>query len=75
MSAKADGEDVKEDLETMNFSWAIGAGYKLSNGLGFGARYNLGLSNIAKTDDSGEGKVKSNVIQIGLTYTFGGSAK
>ncbi|HZH66836.1 MAG TPA: porin family protein [Flavisolibacter sp.] len=79
MSAKAkeDGEeeDVKDQLETTNLSWAIGAGYKLSNGLGFGARYNLGLSNIGKSEDGEEGKLKSNVIQIGLTYTFGGSAK
>ncbi len=75
MAATADDEDVKEELETINFSWAIGAGYKLSNGLGIGARYNLGLSNIAKTVDSDEGKIKSNVFQIGLTYSFGGSAK
>ncbi|HVF80800.1 MAG TPA: porin family protein [Flavisolibacter sp.] len=79
MSAKAksdgDEEDVKDQLETVNLSWAIGAGYKLSNGLGFGVRYNLGLSNIAKPEDSDEGKAKTSVFQIGLTYSFGGSSK
>jgi hypothetical protein len=67
--------DVKEGYETINLSWAIGAGYRLSNGLGFNARYNLGLSNIAKTEDSEEGTLKSNVFQFGLTFSFGGSAK
>lgn len=79
MSAKAtedgDTEDMKEAFETINLSWAIGAGYRLSNGLGFNARYNLGLSNISKTEDSDEGTLKSNVFQFGLTFTFGGGAK
>lgn len=78
MSAKAkvefDGEeeeeDVKDDFESTNFSWGIGLGYRLPNGVGIGARYNLGLSNILK--ESGDTKLKSNVIQLGLSYTFGG---
>lgn len=74
---KADGqsEDSKDAYESINLSWGVGAGYKLTNGLGFGVRYNLGLSNIAKTESSEDASVKSNVFQIGLSFTFGGGAK
>lgn len=34
------------------------------------ARYNLGLSNIIK-DASDDYSLKSNVIQVGITYTLG----
>ena len=71
---KANGEsmDSKEAYETINLSWGVGAGYRMTNGLGFGARYNFGLSNIAKTEANDEATVKSNVFQIGLSFTFGG---
>ena len=75
MAAKSDDEDIKESFETINLSWAVGAGYRLANGLGFNARYNLGLSNIAKTEDGDEGSVKSNVFQFGLSFSFGGAKK
>ena len=71
MSAEAEDEDVKDLFESTNLSWGIGLGYKLPAGIGFGARYNLGLSNIIKDGDDAF-KLKSNVIQVGLSYTFGG---
>jgi hypothetical protein len=77
LSAKAkdddESEDIKEELNSTSFSWGFGAGYRLSNGLGIHGRYNLGLSNLAK-DDSSEGTIKSNVIQIGLSFALGGSS-
>ncbi|MCO5234747.1 MAG: PorT family protein [Chitinophagaceae bacterium] len=60
--------DVKDQFKSINFSWGIGAGYKLSNGIGIGARYNLGLMNII--DDGSN--VKTGGFHIGLSYTFGG---
>lgn len=80
MSAKADSkiggvsdeEDIKDSFKGTNFSLAIGAGYKLGNGLGIGARYNLGLSSVA--DDS-DVNVKLGGFQFGLSYTFGGGNK
>lgn len=81
MSAKmSDGSnsmDAKESFKKINFSWGFGAGYKLSNGLGIGARYNLGLSNIAANDNGGDGEpgetgnIKLGGFHIGLFYTFG----
>jgi len=78
MSAKmSDGDnsvDAKDGFKKINFSWGLGAGYKLSNGLGIGARYNLGLANIADNSDSepGEsGNIKLGGFHVGLFYTFG----
>ncbi|HZF64431.1 MAG TPA: porin family protein, partial [Chitinophagaceae bacterium] len=70
--AKADDEDedIKDSFKSTNFSWAVGLGFKTATGFGVGARYNLGLANIAEeaTDDN---KLKSNVIQISLFKTLG----
>ena len=76
-SAKAkmdDGDDeetmdIKDDLKSINFSWALGVGYKMANGFGVGARYNLGLSSIADDDDT---KIKSSGLNVSVFYTFGG---
>jgi hypothetical protein len=76
MSAKAkfdgESEDIKEFFSGFNLSWGLGAGYKLPSGLGFGARYNLGLTSIADDSDS---KVTNNGFTVGLFYMFGGSKK
>lgn len=65
-----DETDIKDFMESTNFSWGIGLGYKLPSGLGFGARYNLGLSNLNK-DGNDDFSTKANTIQVGLSYTFG----
>jgi opacity protein-like surface antigen len=70
-SAKSDGTDVKEFLNSTNFGLGFGLGYNMSSGLGFGARYSLGLSNMLK--DGGGDKLKTNTISVGLQYTFGGA--
>lgn len=77
MSAKAKASsgggstDIKDELKSSNFSWAFGAGYQMASGLGFNARYNLGLSNVVK--DSNNGTIKTSNIAIGVSYTFGGA--
>lgn len=63
-------EDIKDQLEGVNFSVAIGAGYRLENGFGFGARYTLGLSNISKEDGS---DLKTRGFQVGISFLFGGN--
>lgn len=64
-------EDIKDNLKSTAFSWAVGLGYKTQSGFGFGARYNLGLSNIADTESGDDSKIKSNVIQVSIFKTFG----
>lgn len=62
-------EDVKDSFKSINFSWAIGLGYKMSSGFGIGARYNLGLANVI---DSDEANIKLGGFHVGVFYLFGG---
>jgi hypothetical protein len=56
----------KNNFKQSDFSWAFGIGFISASGLGFDARYNLGLSDITK----GRGNVKNQVWQLGLFYQF-----
>ena len=62
--------DVKSSVKSTAVSWLLGIGYKLSGGVGFGARYAFGLTKIPsdKTAD-----IKSNVISVSVFKTFGNS--
>ncbi|CAL2095779.1 porin family protein [Tenacibaculum sp. 190524A02b] len=77
LSAKAEFEengrilekiDAKKSLESTDFGVNFGLGYKLKNGLNFGARYNLGLTNISvDIEDAG---IKHGVLQVSIGYNF-----
>lgn len=69
--SKSDGEttDEKDSFKSTEVSGVIGAGYTLTNGFGFDARYQMGLSNISK--ESGEdATVKNNAFMVGIHYFF-----
>jgi hypothetical protein len=68
LSAKDDGEDVKDFLKSTDFSGAVGLAYEMATGLNFAARYTLGLGNIV--DESGT-DLKNNVFQVSIGYIFG----
>ncbi len=61
--------ELKNQLANTNFSWCIGAGYKLVSGVGFNARYNLGLSNISKKA-TGDPKTKTSAFQLSVFKLF-----
>lgn len=62
-------EDVLDDMtKSMDFGLGFGAGYEMSSGLMFDARYNLGLNNIY--DGPGGFDMKNTGFQIGLGYRF-----
>lgn len=71
LSAKSkdndNSSDVKDGYKGTAFSVPVGVGYLTHSGLGFDARYNIGVSNIV--DNSGP-SVKSNVFQFGIFYQF-----
>jgi|SRR5690554_1091538 len=69
LSAKNDKTDVKDAFNTVDFGVNFGLGYKLDNGLNFGARYNLGLSDINNVDGSLY-KNKNGVFQVTIGYFF-----
>lgn len=58
--------DVKDNYNTFNFSVPVGLGYLTRSGLGFDARYNIGVSNINK----GSGTLRANTFQFGIFYQF-----
>lgn len=65
-------QNIKDQLKSTDISGVFGIGYLSSLNLGIDARYNLGLTNIAKSDG---GSIKNGVIQVGVFYMFGGSKK
>ncbi|WP_456312054.1 porin family protein [Pseudomonas shirazensis] len=69
LAAKNEKTDVKDLFNTFDFGVNFGLGYKLDNGLNFGARYNLGLSDINNVENS-SGKNKNSVFQISVGYFF-----
>ena len=68
-SAKNDKTDIKDSFNTFDFGANFGLGYKLDNGLNFGVRYNLGLTDINNLDNY-SGKNKNGVLQVSVGYFF-----
>ena len=68
-SAKNDKTDVKDSFNTFDFGVNFGLGYKFNNGLNFGARYNLGLTDINNLENSSS-KNKNGVFQLSVGYFF-----
>lgn len=60
--------DIKDNLKTLDFSWALGVGYVTPSGFGVDVRYNLGISNI--NDVKNTGSVNNRVFQAGVFYQF-----
>ncbi|WP_417881808.1 porin family protein [Xanthomarina gelatinilytica] len=63
-------EDVKDYFKSVDFGMNFGLGYKMDNGLNFGARYNLGLMNINDTANSDDYKISNGVIQVSVGFMF-----
>ena len=68
LSAEIIGEDIKDEMESIDFGMNLGASYDFSEKLFAQARYNIGLSNVAK--DSGDEKIQNSVISLSMGYRF-----
>ena len=70
-NAKYEGEkeSIKDSYKSTDFSAVVGAGYTLESGLGFDARYQMGLSSVAK-DVPSSFTQKNNAFTFGLHYKF-----
>ena len=69
IAIKAGGDNtIKDQAKSLDYGLGFGAGYELSSGLMFDARYNLGLNNINNTGSGGT--VKNVGFNIGLGYRF-----
>lgn len=68
--------EAVEDYSNFDFSFALGAQYKLTANIGIDARYNIGLTNVFPTLKNEEGEVtregfgKQGVLQLGVFYEF-----
>ncbi len=60
-------DDKKDYMKGIDFGLNFGLGYELPMGLGFDLRYNLGLTNIA---DSDETDIKNRAIQLTASWAF-----
>jgi hypothetical protein len=77
VSAKSKINDVstdnKKNMETLDLAASFGASYiHPATGIGIDARYNLGLTNINKTNDI---KSTNRGLQLGVFYIFGHKGK
>jgi len=72
VSAKSEGVDVKDFVESIDFGLNLGAGYDFTEKFSAGLRYNFGLSNIAKTEpgDGDNTDIKNGVFSISVGYKF-----
>ena len=80
VSAKQDGEDMKDLFKTFDFGLGVGLGYQTSGGFGLAANYSQGIVNIG--DDitvitpfgpiSQSFDAKNTCIRLSISYTFGG---
>lgn len=75
-STKLDGssqtvdEDIKDSFESVDFGLNFGAGYDLTKNVSAGIRYNLGLSNIFKTENGDDSKTQNSVFSLSVGYKF-----
>ena len=69
VSAKEEGEDIKDFTKSVDFGFNLGAGYNFTENLSVGLRYNLGLSNIIDSEE-GDAKVKNSVFGLSVGYKF-----
>lgn len=67
-----DTEDIKDDMKGVDFGGATGVEFDLPSGLGFGARYVIGFSNIGDADDVDELEIKNRAFQIYVKYNLFG---
>lgn len=63
--AKYGDYDYKDEFNSIDLSIPVGLSYEISDFV-IDARYNIGVSNIAK--DSGDDKMRNSVIQLTLGY-------
>ncbi|MBN4057948.1 PorT family protein [Olleya sp. AH-315-K02] len=65
-----ESEDLKNETSGIDFGLNLGLGFKTETGLNFGARYNLGLSNIWDFEGSDNFKNQNSALQIFIGFTF-----
>ncbi|AWX44943.1 hypothetical protein HME9304_01949 [Flagellimonas maritima] len=63
--------NVKDQFKGFDTSAIFGLGYEFKNGLMLNAGYDLGLINIAESNDFGNSTLKNRAFKVSLAYIFG----
>jgi hypothetical protein len=63
-------QDVKEMFESLDFGFVVGVGLNITKHLLTDLRYNIGLSNIIKTESDDNTKIRNSVLSLSLGYKF-----
>lgn len=75
-STKVDGfnqtvdQDAKDFFESVDFGFNVGAGYDFTDKIFAGIRYNIGLSNVLKTQEGDNSESQNSVFSLSLGYKF-----
>lgn len=69
-SSQTVDEDIKDSFESVDFGLNFGAGYDFTKNVSAGIRYNLGLSNIFKTENGDDSKTQNSVFLLSVGYKF-----
>ncbi|MDQ6472244.1 porin family protein [Flavobacterium sp. LHD-80] len=74
VSAKSEGEDVKDNFKSVDTGFNFGLGYNFTDNVSAGIRYTVGLSNILDYDvddiDEYYDSPKNSVLALTLAYKF-----
>ena len=68
-----DTADIKDDIKGIDVAGATGVEIDLPMGVGFGARYVLGFSNVAEDNPDFDGEIKNRTFQLYVKYTIFGA--
>ena len=75
-STKVDGfnqtvdQDAKDYFESVDFGFNVGAGYDFTDKIFAGIRYNIGLSNVLKTQEGDNSESQNSVFSLSVGYKF-----
>lgn len=75
-STKLDGfsqtvdQDAKDYFESVDFGFNVGAGYDFTKNVSAGIRYNIGLSNVFKTESGDDSKIQNSVFSLSVGFKF-----
>ncbi|WP_264534892.1 porin family protein [Flavobacterium sp. N1736] len=75
VSAKDEGDDVKDFYKSTDFGFNFGAGYNFTDNLSLGLRYTVGLSGVVDGGDYDDiddyyDSAKNSVLALALAYKF-----
>ena len=63
------GSGDEDNMKRMNLGFLLGAGFEMTNNLGFRLTYDIGLSNLEPKGDS-DNSLKTGCLGLSVTYKF-----